>query len=113
MSFAEKAHLRDHGAHHLACRSFNTLGGSAAENPCVTALGKVFAQNRTLKHLDCSYNHFTSKNTIELSKEMTKNHVLLGLHYEGNEGWVDSRGFLRCTQVRRRTMSVTNPIHSN
>ncbi|GMI13510.1 hypothetical protein TrLO_g6773 [Triparma laevis f. longispina] len=79
--------------------SFNTLGGSSKENPCVTALGKVFARNRTLKHLDCSYNHFTTKNTIELSKEMTKNHQLLGLHYEGNSGWVDSRGFLRCVQT--------------
>ena len=79
--------------------SYNTLGGHTAENPCVTALGKVLKKNRTLTHLDASYNHFTRKNTVELSKSLKTNHVLLGLHYEGNEGWVDSRGFLRCSQT--------------
>ena len=83
--------------------SFNVLGGAHSNSECVVALGEVLSKNKTLEHVDLSYNHLNARDTVMLGMALKRNHVLMGLHYEGNAGWVDSRGFLRMAKQNVKT----------
>jgi hypothetical protein len=71
--------------------SFNALGNSQTAE----ALGLALHEHVRLAHLDLSFNYFTEADTRTISTHLLGNHDLLGLHYEGNDGTIDSRGFIQ------------------
>ncbi len=72
---------------------WNKMGGDKAE--VVGAIGTVFRSNTTLLHLDLSNNNFNPEQSRHLKEAVRENHTLYGLHFEGNAGFVDSRGFIQ------------------
>lgn len=72
--------------------SFNALGSSHAD--LAEALGSALHQQSRLAHLDLSFNYFNEAETKILSSHLDQNHELLGLHFEGNDGYIDARGFV-------------------
>ena len=56
--------------------------------------GQALTENTSLLHLDLSFNKIDQYETQILSEKLKKNHTLLGIHYQGNEGRIDSLGFL-------------------
>jgi hypothetical protein len=50
--------------------------------------------NKYLLHLDIGYNKISFEDTQVLSEMLKENNTLHGIHYEGNEGKIDSLGFL-------------------
>jgi Ran GTPase-activating protein (RanGAP) involved in mRNA processing and transport len=73
--------------------SFNALGSSHSQ--VAEALGLALRHHTRLGHLDLSYNYFDEAETRTLSGLLADNHTLFGLHYEGNDGLVDARGFIK------------------
>ncbi len=55
---------------------------------------KAFEFNKNIIHLDLSYNFFDARELSEINEGLNKNHTILGLHIDGNEGWIDSLGFI-------------------
>ena len=59
------------------------------------AWGKALKHNKTLVHLDMSYNCFGVESCQKLQKKIKSNHSLYGLHMAGNACNVDSHGFIQ------------------
>jgi len=51
-------------------------------------------KNRTLLHLDISFNSFSAEDMMALSDGLRENHTLLGIHVEGNNAKIDTLGFI-------------------
>jgi hypothetical protein len=51
-------------------------------------------------HLDLSFNKFTFQDTEIMALGLRKNHTIHGLHFEGNEGRIDSLGFLNPSNAK-------------
>ena len=49
-------------------------------------------------HVDVSFCELKIKEVELLAKSLEKNHILYGLHFEGNSGFIDHKGFLKCTE---------------
>eukprot|EP00359_Climacostomum_virens_P009598 CAMPEP_0204913250 /NCGR_PEP_ID=MMETSP1397-20131031/11196_1 /ASSEMBLY_ACC=CAM_ASM_000891 /TAXON_ID=49980 /ORGANISM="Climacostomum Climacostomum virens, Strain Stock W-24" /LENGTH=869 /DNA_ID=CAMNT_0052084449 /DNA_START=77 /DNA_END=2683 /DNA_ORIENTATION=- len=73
--------------------SFNALG--ACNTMIAEALGSALHEHARLAHLDLSFNYFNEAETKIISAHLEGNHDLFGLHYEGNDGVVDARGFIK------------------
>ena len=78
--------------------SMNQLGDDESLN-CATAIANCFKVNKSLHHLDLSFNNFNKEATGIISEGLSSNHSLYGLHYQGNYGWINSKGFLICEQM--------------
>lgn len=62
---------------------------------CADAIAKVLRNDTCpLTHLDLSYNNFSLKESELIASGLQGNHQLYGFHYEGNWGYVNSKGFL-------------------
>ncbi len=70
------------------------------------AWAAAFLENKTLQHVDLSQNKIEYRDTILIAKALLKNHSIHGFHYEGNEGIVDSLGFLKPRSLRMKFMSI-------
>lgn len=55
----------------------------------------AFLENRSLLHLDLSHNGFDARELEIMKGGLEDNHILLGLHLEGNEGSIDALGFIQ------------------
>ena len=76
--------------------SWNSCGsGGVTPTEVGTVWGNSLAENKTLLHLDLSFNKIKYADTQVLADKIKKNHTIYGLHYQGNEGRVDSLGFIR------------------
>ena len=73
--------------------SLNQLGDSG-ELGCAKAIAACFQANRTLEHIDISFNNFGKEATEVIAEGLEPNKHIYGIHYRGNYGWVNSRGFL-------------------
>lgn len=73
--------------------SWNSLGKEPSLETC-GALARVFGENTSLKHLDLSNNYFNLEECEHLAQSILANHTILGIHMEGNDCRVDSKGFL-------------------
>ena len=81
--------------------SWNALGRD--ENmEVIKALEKVFGENTSLLHLDLSNNYFTLEECTLLADSLNCNHTILGLHMDGNDCSVDSKGFLIPVKDKRK-----------
>lgn len=69
---------------------YNTFGSDAA----VAALAGALRTNRALLHASVSHNGISARGCARLGAALAENHTLLGLHFDGNAGAVDPRGFV-------------------
>ena len=93
--------------------SFNTLGGATANQGCAVALGTLLKKNRSITHLDVSYNHIGTEDGKRLEQAIKPNHSLMGLHYGGNDGgWIDSRGFIKPAKDDRPPVVLASPARN-
>lgn len=51
-------------------------------------------KNVEMRHLDISNNYFNVESSYKIAEALTKNKTIYGIHYSGNAGYIDSRGFL-------------------
>ena len=71
--------------------SWNIIGMKS----CSDGLNKLLKQESCgLVHIDLSYNNFTMKECQMIKEGISSNHNLYGLHFEGNYGYMDAKGFL-------------------
>lgn len=70
--------------------SLNRLSGQAAAAALVGALGA----HPMLAHADLGWCGLGETDVTALGAALARNHILVGLHLEGNAGGVDARGFL-------------------
>jgi hypothetical protein len=80
--------------------SYNPLGKEGGEE-IATHVAKFFAVNRTLLHLDISKCEFSAALCQILAEGLKENTTLLGLHLDGNEARLDSRGFMIVDKLRQ------------
>lgn len=73
--------------------SWNSIGNNRELNS-IKCLSDCLPKSQGLSHLDLSFNYFTINETKMIAEGLKNNHDLLGLHYLGNEGFLDSQGFL-------------------
>ena len=62
-------------------------------------------ENKSLLHLDLSHNQFGFEDTKTLSASLVYNHTIMGFHFRGNHGTVDSVGHLTPTEELQRVVS--------
>jgi hypothetical protein len=70
------------------------------------AWGQLFCSNKTLAHLDLSFNQIGYPETVIIADEIRENQSIIGLHYSGNNakgdklmGKVDPIGFINFVPV--------------
>ncbi|GMI30831.1 hypothetical protein TeGR_g3632 [Tetraparma gracilis] len=77
---------------------YNAIGSTQdLEREAVKALARCInpePNGCSLTHLNVSHNQMTEEDCMILGKALTLNHTLMGIHVEGNSGFLDSRGFL-------------------
>ena len=80
---------------------YNALGTSTdIERSATVAVAKMFRATTELNHLNIAHNQLNADDCKILSEALQNNHSLMGLHVEGNYGFVDSKGFLIPTAKR-------------
>ena len=57
-------------------------------------IGEMFEKNKDLMHLDLSCNLFNYEDSVILASKLEKNKTIFGIHFSGNNGFVDSLGFI-------------------
>jgi hypothetical protein len=60
----------------------------------IEAISEALRINEVLTHLDLSHCQLDALDCEGIAEGLHKNHTLLGLHVEGNQAWVDARGFI-------------------
>ncbi|CAG9334034.1 unnamed protein product [Blepharisma stoltei] len=78
--------------------SWNSIGRSTADDITIK-IGNLLGNQRELRHLDLSYNYLTQQECLNIGEGLKKNHTLLGIHLQGNECQVDSKGFIRKRKI--------------
>eukprot|EP01029_Cantina_marsupialis_P004769 TRINITY_DN14985_c0_g1_i3.p1 TRINITY_DN14985_c0_g1~~TRINITY_DN14985_c0_g1_i3.p1 ORF type:complete len:916 (-),score=232.05 TRINITY_DN14985_c0_g1_i3:194-2941(-) len=73
--------------------SFNAFGSSAKQSALI-ALSEAFKVHPTLYHVDLSHNMLNAADCEVLGEALKENHIIIGLHMEGNSAWTDSRGYI-------------------
>jgi len=77
---------------------YNAIGTATdTERDAVKCLAKMVGEDEggcSLTHLNVSHNQMNAKDCEIIGKALEKNHTLMGIHVEGNQGFIDSRGFL-------------------
>jgi len=72
--------------------SWNSLGQNGSQ--FAKSFAAYIAGNTTLIHLDLSNNYINKEDTKIIAEDLKANHSLYGLHFHGNMGYVDFKGFL-------------------
>ncbi|GMH85835.1 hypothetical protein TL16_g10356 [Triparma laevis f. inornata] len=77
---------------------YNAIGTATdVERDAVKCLAKMVSEDDggcSLTHLNVSHNQMNANDCEVIGKALEKNHTLMGIHVEGNQGFIDSRGFL-------------------
>ena len=60
-------------------------------------LRQAFLHNRTLMHVDISFNAFSAEDMLTIGDGLRENHTILGCHVEGNGAKIDALGFIKLT----------------
>ena len=65
-------------------------------NPsCAVILGNVLTVNKNLIHVDLSDNNFNQEESTIIAEKLHANKKIYGFHFNGNYGYIDSKGFLK------------------
>ncbi|KRX01621.1 hypothetical protein PPERSA_00328 [Pseudocohnilembus persalinus] len=78
----------------LSCNNLGLNCGLNMENGCAQQISDCFQKNDELVHVDISYNRFNTSQAEIIAAGLEKNHTIYGIHFAGNAGYVDSRGFI-------------------
>ena len=54
----------------------------------------AFRKNQSLLHVDMSHNHIKIDDVEIIAEGLKDNHNILGIHFIGNDGDVDAKGFI-------------------
>ena len=54
----------------------------------------AFRKNKSLLHVDMSHNHIALTDVEIMADGLKENHNILGIHFLGNDGDVDAKGFV-------------------
>ena len=84
--------------------SWNSLG--LYNSPFAQYFADYISKDKALVHLDLSNNYFTKSAAITISKALEQNHTLYGLHFQGNVGYIDPKGFLVIPEGYAQDISV-------
>lgn len=71
--------------------SWNYLGGKIG---CTRSMADSIKLTQVLIHLDLSFCGFGEQESKILAEGFRSNHSIYGLHFEGNFGYINHRGFL-------------------
>lgn len=74
--------------------SWNSIGKNK-DISNVVKIANCLPKMQGLAHLDLSFNYLKSEECYHLGEGLKKNHEILGLHLLGNEGYIDSQGFIQ------------------
>ena len=74
--------------------SWNSMSSHMELESSADAISEAFSVNKTLKHIDLSYNRFSVKECELIAEGLTSNHHLLGIHLEGNKATYNFRGYM-------------------
>ena len=89
--------------------SWNSFGSYSS------SFSKTFAEfiisNDCLLHLDLSHNKLGKEDSKIISEALVNNHTLYGLHYDGNYGYIDPKGFLKLIDVPDQKFDVSYVTH--
>ena len=72
----------------------------------------MFRHNKTLIHADLSHWGFTRNECKIMNEGLKHNHILLGLHFTGNQSNVDPLGFLKPASVDPAASHIISRIHT-
>jgi Ran GTPase-activating protein (RanGAP) involved in mRNA processing and transport len=82
----------------------------------VSTFAQTFADyiytNETLVHLDISNNSLGQADSNIIATALMNNHTLYGIHYDGNFGYIDPRGFLKVLEPHEQKPDVNFITHS-
>jgi hypothetical protein len=56
--------------------------------------GEAFAENKSLIHVNFQHNNLTDDDVKVVAEGLKTNHNILGFHFKGNDGEVDSMGYV-------------------
>ena len=54
----------------------------------------MFGQNQYLQHVDLSNNYFNRKECDIIGEGLKDNHLIFGIHMQGNDCLVDAKGYI-------------------
>lgn len=60
---------------------------------------QTLRKNRSLIHLDLSFNHYNIPDMQIIGEGLKRNHSILGIHFMGNDCKVDELGFIQPEKV--------------
>lgn len=88
--------IRDNNTLEVADLSWNCFasGNRTVDTP-VDALCDMFIKNNTLIHLDLSHNNFSKDDLDRINIALTQNHILIGIHLEGEMCSVDAQVYVQ------------------
>lgn len=65
---------------------------------------------KRIVHLDLSFNNFNLEESKIIQNAISENHNLLGFHFRGNFGFMDSKGYLQIpNEFKKEPMIVFAP----
>lgn len=73
--------------------SWNIIGSNNSKEFAIE-FSKLLGSQESLLHVDISHNRIDTESCRIISEGLKQNHSLWGLHIMGNEGKVDTKGFL-------------------
>lgn len=73
--------------------SYNSFGRKG-DLTSAQALAKMFSANQYLQHVDLSNNYLSKKECEIIGEGLKDNHLVFGIHMQGNDCVVDSKGYL-------------------
>ena len=101
--------ILDLGWNRLGVRAFRQRKAGAPpmrKGDIGKAWGHMLSANKTLVHLDLSFNRFAAEDARIIQSEIRENHTLIGFHFQGNKGngdqeiaKVDALGFVEFDDV--------------
>ena len=82
--------------------SYNSLGRKD-NNVTAKALAEMFSLNQYLQHVDISNNYLSTKECEIIGEGLKDNHTIFGIHVQGNDCSVDSKGYLNPVDYLNKT----------
>jgi NLR family CARD domain-containing protein 3 len=83
----------------LSYNSFGRSDGLATAQ----AFAKTFSMNQFLQHVDLSNNYFNKKESEVIGEGLKDNHMIFGLHMQGNDCVIDSKGYVVPLDYQNKT----------
>jgi len=90
-------------------KKLNPLKSSIS--PFAKELGELFKEKSSeLIHLDFSHNNIGYADSVHISEEVKNNHIILGIHCDGNELMIDELGFMEA--INKTNFETSHYAHS-